>query len=204
MATIQELLDRINAAHAEISNAKEALRVALNGKGLSLSADVRLADYAAHVDEISTGVDVSGVTVTADTILDGFVAVDVDGNEIIGTIPTIEITNDGETIVVPSGFNPTEQTFNVSGVGIDTTTDNPPVASEIRDGKEVFANGVKIVGTAPVVTASVNGNTVTLPAGFHAEAETITIENGGGGGGDVVNGYSDLDVFDFMLILNQR
>lgn len=147
------------------------------------------------------GADVSGVTATAADVLNTVKFVDNTGILQSGSIATVtpslaanvftvskgyvsenttlevpemEISNDGETVTVPVGYNKTEQTFQVGGGGIDTS-DATATASQILNGATAYAKGVKITGNIKSVTATLADNVVTVPTGYIAQTQTLTV-----------------------------
>lgn len=73
------------------------------------------------VYDLGSDIDFSGVNVTADKMLANSVAINAAGDKVTGTIATVRATSDGETVVVPVGYIASEQTFQVSGSGYDTS-----------------------------------------------------------------------------------
>lgn len=156
-----------------IQAAKAALKAAINAKGGNLSAEL-LDDYAVAVENISTGTDLSPVTVTSGDILKGKTAIASDGTLITGTIETIVPENDGVTVTVPAGFLAESYSFSLDTGGTDTS-DATVTAEKLLAGVTAYGASGKITGSIATVTATVTDNVVNIPGGFIAESETVTI-----------------------------
>ena len=111
---------------------------------------------------------------TSGDILAGKSATVSGGSVISGTIPTVSATSAGSQINVPAGYIPTSQTFNVSG-GVDVS-DTTAQAADVLSGK-VFYNsgGIQTSGTIPTVSATLAANVTTVPAGYIASAQELTV-----------------------------
>lgn len=82
----------------------DAINVKLTTKGQTEAAN--LNEVPDKIEAIKTGADVSGVTATADDVIEGKVIVDSEGAELIGTIPeknSNDITVLGTTVTIPAG-----------------------------------------------------------------------------------------------------
>ena len=156
-----------------IQAAKAALKAAINAKGGNLSAEL-LDDYAVAVENISTGADLSPVTVTSGDMLKGKTAIASDGTLITGTIETVVPENDGVTVTVPAGFLAESYSFPLDTGGTDTS-DATVTAEKLLAGVTAYGASGKITGSIATVTATVTDNVVNIPRGFIAESETVTI-----------------------------
>ena len=117
-------------------------------------------------------IDLNGVTVTADKMLSGIVAINSDGKKVTGTIQTVTATKSGDVITVPKGYIAEQQTFN-AGVILPTVS---VTANKLLNGvTAINSKGETVTGTIPTVTASMSDNVVTVPAGYIASAQTVTI-----------------------------
>lgn len=167
----------ISTEISRIKAAKESLKSAINARGGTLTTEL-LDDYAAAVTALPTGggdIDLSGVTVTADKLLEGIVAINGAGLKVTGTIKSVTASISGDNVVVPAGFHPEAKSFPVSGGGADVSAVTV-TASDILKGKiAVNAAGQQITGTIETVTATLNANTVSVPKGYIASAQTLTV-----------------------------
>ncbi len=156
-----------------IRAAKAALKSAINAKGGTLTGEI-LDDYAPAVLNISTGADVSQVTVTAGDILAGKTAVASDGQLITGTISTAVPVQNGNTVDIPAGYLAENYSFTVESGGTDTS-DATVSADKLLAGVTAYGASGKVTGTIETVLPAVNGNTVEIPAGFISTAQRLTI-----------------------------
>lgn len=166
----------INSQIERLELAKADLFQAITAKGGVLTASQSISDYAAAVNgiEINTGsdIDFTGVTVTADKMLSGVVAVNASGVKVTGTIQTVTATKSGDVITVPKGYIAEQQTFN-AGVILPTVS---VTADKLLNGvTAINSNGATVTGTIPTVTASMSDNVVTVPSGYIASAQTLTV-----------------------------
>ena len=142
-------------------------------------------------------IDLSGVTVTADKMLSGIVAVGATGDKVTGNIATVTPNLSGRTftvakgyvaenfeasvpeatvteteskVTISTGYVSSELSYDLGGGGIDTTTSVPPSAADVRRGKEFWANGAKYTGTMPDAVVTVED----FDGGEYAHKLTIT------------------------------
>jgi hypothetical protein len=86
-----------------IKAAKAASKDAINAKGGTLT-DELLDQYASAIASLPSGssIDLTGVNVTADGLLDGLVAVNGAGQKITGNIKTVLATISANVVTVPA------------------------------------------------------------------------------------------------------
>lgn len=153
---------------------------AIKGKNSRVSGKLSVQDMIDAVGGIvinppsGGGADVSGVTATSADVRSAVKFVDSDGVLRSGAMADITINNDGSKITVPVGYNKTEQTFQVGGGGIDTS-DATATAAQILNGVTAYVKGVKITGNIKTVTATLTDNVVTVPSGYIAQTQTLTV-----------------------------
>ena len=98
-----------------IRAAKEAIKSAINTKGGTLT-DELLDQYAGAIAALPSGssIDLTGVTVTADGLLEGVVAVNGAGDKVTGNIKTVIAALSANMVTVPKGYIAEEQTLTVA------------------------------------------------------------------------------------------
>ena len=125
-----------------------------------------------------TDIDFEGVTVTAETLLAGIVAIDANGQKVTGNIQTVSASSDGEYVTIPAGFHTTEQKFpvTISGDGGYDTSSVTATADTMLDGViAIGKNGETITGNIKTVTPAVNKNVFSVEKGYVSENFTETI-----------------------------
>lgn len=122
MSTLESEIRRIKSA-------KAALKDAITEKGVAVADTALIDEYAGNVSDIESGADVSNVTVTAGDMLSGKIAVDKDGNEIVGNIPTVTPSKSGNVVTVPAGHIASEQKVTV-GTAKSAATITPGTANQ--------------------------------------------------------------------------
>lgn len=145
MADIEQSLQEIQQERSRLLTAKENLKTAIVGKGVTVPDSAKLDEYSSFVNGIQQGesIDLSFVTAGAGDILSGKVGTDKDGNPVNGTIATVtpslsgnkftigkgyvsenkeltvpeaqSPTVSGNTVTIHPGYVPTEQTIETEG-----------------------------------------------------------------------------------------
>ena len=162
-----------------IKSAKTALKDAINAKGGNLTTEL-LDAYADAVISLPSGgdIDLTGVTVTADKLLDGVVAVNGEGLKVTGTIKTVSAAIQGDYVVVPAGFHTESMSFPVTVGDIDLTGVTVKADKLLAGVVAIDVTGSKVTGTIPSVSASVQGENVIVPAGFHEQEQSFPVSGG--------------------------
>lgn len=139
-----------------LDNARDALAAALTEKGLTVSETITINGCAEKIGDLPDvgAVDVSDTTATADKVLSGYYFYNAAGQK-------------------------TEGTATAGGGGTDVS-DTTAVAGDVLSGK-IFhlADGTQATGTIQTVTASLSANVATVPAGYIASAQTLTVAEAG-------------------------
>ena len=134
-----------------LRTAKSELFAAITSKGAVLDADQSISEYADAVNtiEVKTGpdIDLTGITVTPDTLLEGFAAIDGSGVRVTGNIKRVSLQQDGNTVSIAKGYT---------------------------EGGSITVEGGSDSGDTTPATVTVDGNVVTITAGV-IEAQTVEI-----------------------------
>ena len=109
------------------------------------------------------------VTVTPKDMLEGVMAADKNGEQIIGTIPTVQATLSKNTVTVPAGYIKTAQTLTVPEAANPTVADNKVT---IYQG---YVSEQKTVNVAEATAPTTLGNVVTVYKGYQATQKQITV-----------------------------
>lgn len=123
--------------------------------------------------ERTAEIPVKSATLTANTVTipEGY------HNDQTLSVPVVSAVNDGEYVTIPVGYIKSEQKFKIggnTGVNVDFVTAE---AGDILAGKTgTDKSGNPVYGTIQTVTASKSGNVVTIPKGYIATAQTLTID----------------------------
>ena len=182
-----------------LKGAKADLKTAINTKGGTLTTET-IDDYAAAVDAIAIGVDVSGVTAAAGDVLATKIIVNADGDEVEGTMTNVgaqSITPTAAGVAITAGYHNGSggtvadadlvagnikhnvNIFNVTGT-YDTEASNPIAAGTVLLNKIGFVNGSKITGSMPnrgAVSGEITtkAGAYTVQDGYHNGSGTVAI-----------------------------
>ena len=171
---------------SRIKSAKESLKNAINSKGGTLTNELldKFADAVTALPEGSS-VDLDGVTVTADQLREGVVAVDASGNKVTGTIPDSEVmtVESLSKIFVSSGYL-AESLEITDGSALKAnlsamTADSSAVLEFFTfvDAEGVLRNGsIRDWDSRTGKGIEVNGNRVTVLSGHRSKDTSVTVE----------------------------
>lgn len=127
------------------------------------------------VESSSSGTDTSDATAVASDIIAGKTAYTVDG-KVTGTLPKLTVTYDDTLFIYTAthdGYlNAGDQVLDFSAATSGTAS-----GAGMLQGDTAWVNGQRIVGEIPIVTASISGNTVTVPYGYHESGGTFTVDS---------------------------
>ncbi|MBO4649167.1 MAG: hypothetical protein J5806_13525 [Lentisphaeria bacterium] len=187
-----------------LDDARDALAAALTEKGLTVSETITLNECADKIGDLPDvgAVDTSDADAVAGDILSGKTAY-VNGSKITGSITSkaaatyTPTTNDqtiaagqylsgaqtvkGDPNLTAGNIKSGVTVFGVTGShsGGTDTSDADAGAGDILSDKTAYVNGSKITGTIQTVTASLSANVATVPAGYIATAQTLTVAEAG-------------------------
>lgn len=125
--------------------------------------------------------DANSLTATPETTLNGYVFVGKSKRFQVGKIPILEtsanvLLGNGDEYTVQFGYNPKEYRISVASLA-DQTKANA-IASDIKNGKTCWVNGVMVTGTMPLIdTVAVTlkcGEHYSEPLGYHDGKSIIT------------------------------
>lgn len=123
----------------------------------------------------SSGTDTSDATAVASDIITGKTAYTVDG-KVTGTLPKLTVTYDDTMFIYTAAhdgyLNAGDQVLDFSAATSGTAS-----GAGMLQGDTAWVNGQQIVGEIPIVTASISGNTVTVPYGYHESGGTFSVDN---------------------------
>lgn len=170
---------------SRIKSAKESLKNAINSKGGKLTNELldKFADAVTALPEGSS-VDLDGVTVTADQLREGVVAVDASGNKVTGTIPDSEVmtVESWSKIFVSSGYlaeslEITDGSALKANLAAATAGSNAVLEFfTFVDAEGVLRNGsIRNWDSRTGEGIEVNGNRVTVLSGHRSEDTSVTV-----------------------------
>lgn len=167
--SIASELNRIKAA-------KSAIKSAINAKGGTLT-DEQIDQYANAIASLPSGssIDLTGVNVTADGLLEGVVAVNGAGQKVTGNIKTVLATLSANVVTVPKGYVAEAQTLTVSEMAEPSVSAN---VVTIPVGYNKAEKGVTISEAEIIYGTSEGGNvtkhSLSISPGYIPEEKSWT------------------------------
>lgn len=101
--SLNEQIDRLYTVKSDLFSA-------INAKGGNLTVNQSISDYAAAITALPSGGGGGGeivfpqVTVTADKLLSGVTATNSNGEVVTGTIKTVTLSQNGNTVSIAKGY----------------------------------------------------------------------------------------------------
>jgi hypothetical protein len=149
------LSEQAQTINTGIDSVKENLRIALQGKNVTVPTSAKLKDYSNYVEQIQVGIDTSNATAVSADIRSGKTAY-VKGSLITGSMQNASLYQDGYLTVACNGGY-------VDGYQYLTLTDSNLIADNIK--KDVTIFGVTGIydgaGSAKVYAYTITGQGTT-------------------------------------------
>lgn len=167
-----------------IVQAKNSLRIAIIDKGVQLAESALLDEFAAAVSMIrGDSLDLSTVTVSADKLLSGVIAVNSTGELITGTIETVTPSIADGVLTVPAGYHAESNTYELGGAGTDSESKVYACASVDASnskwsGYEVTITDTVMSAAATLKTLSYSGTAPTVGKSYTADGRFLAKPSG--------------------------
>ena len=146
----------MSTVNEKMTSLADAVR-AKSGVSGKLSIDAMTSAVNA-IETVQGGdIDLTGVTVTADKLLDGVVAVNASGSKVTGNIKNVSLAVSGNTVTIAKGYTEGES---VTVAGVDTS-DADAEPFDVAPGKIFYSANGRQVGNMPE-------SKLTLTVGFNS------------------------------------
>lgn len=182
MSTVNSLMTALAEAIRNKSGATGKLSItamtnAVNGISVNTNPDI----------------DLNGVTVTADKMLSGIVAINSDGVKVTGTIQTVTASLSDNVVTVPSGYIASAQTLTVAEMSEPTVSKN---VVTIAKGYNKEQKNV----TIPLANITETAESVTIGVGYIGQEKTYNLSSGGSSAEfGYVTADGSIQLYDFSV-----
>ena len=178
---IQQKFKEVQQQKERLNTAKQNLKTAISGKGVTVPDSAKLDTYYELVNEIqqgggeSSGTDVSATTATEADVLNGKMFYKADGTFVSGNIQNVTPTLTDNVFSVKKGYVSENKEMSVPEM------DEPSVSKNVVTIKTGY-NGAEKTVTIPEAQITETSEKVTIGVGYNGTQKEYTLQSGGGSG----------------------